>query len=283
MKDLQGKVAVVTGAAAGIGRALAERFADEGMKVALADVEEPALRETTAALEGRGAEVLAVTTDVTRAEDVQALADKTLAAFGSVHVVCNNAGVFAGGHSWEMPIEDYAWVLEVNMWGVIHGIRTFVPILIQQDTEAHVVNTASMAGVTALPLAAAYHMSKHAVLALSECLHHELTQLGSKVKVSALCPEMVATSIDRAERNRPDRLKPASWEDQSGTRELVTKAIAEALARGVPPAEMADRVVRAIREERFYILSEDGWRTAAHARMDAIREGRNPSFITPLD
>src|SRR5262249_14844944 len=163
----------VTGGASGIGRALAETFGREAMKVVLADVESGALAAAARELGASGVDVLAVETDVTRPADVDRLAERTLARFGAVHVVCNNAGVSAGGLSWSAPLEDYQWMLGVNMWGVIHGVRTFVPIMLRQGDEGHVVNTASMAAVTALPYAAAYHMSKHAVLALSEVLYHE--------------------------------------------------------------------------------------------------------------
>ena len=283
MREFRDRTAVVTGAASGIGLALAQRFAAEGMRVALADVEEAPLAEAARALKARGAEVLAVPTDVSSAEDVAALARKTLAAFGAVHIVCNNAGVFTGGLSWEAPLADYDWVLGVNTWGVIHGIRTFVPILLEQDTEGHIVNTSSMAGVTTIPYAAIYHMSKHAVLALSECLYHELALRGSKVKVSVLCPEMVATHIETSARNRPASLQPPSGElTESRERKLVEQGIAEAIKQGVAPSEIAERVLRAVREERFYILSDGSWRKACNSRMDDIREGRNPTFAPPV-
>ncbi len=196
MEKLSGRVAVVTGGASGIGRALAETFGREGMKIVLADVEPEALAKTTREIGECGVEVLAVETDVTKQDDVDRLAAKTLEAFGGVHLVCNNAGVFAGGLCWSQPLADYAWVLGVNMWGVIHGIRTFVPLMLERGEEGHIVNTASMAALTANPYAAAYHMSKHAVLALSEVLYHELRGTGARIGVSALCPEAVATNID---------------------------------------------------------------------------------------
>jgi NAD(P)-dependent dehydrogenase (short-subunit alcohol dehydrogenase family) len=273
-------VAVVTGAASGIGRALAARFAAEGMKLVLADVEKGALLEAARELEREGCETLAVETDVARAEQVEALARRTLDAFGAVHVVCNNAGVFSGGLSWEAPLADYEWVLGVNVFGVIHGIRSFVPRLLAHGEEGHVVNTASMAALTTLPYAASYHMSKHAVLALSECLHHELLLRGSKVRVSALCPELVATRIDAAERNRPAHLRTAATTGPEA--ELVRKAISEGVARGIPPAKIADRVLDAIREERFYVLAEDDWRRAAEVRLEDLRLGRNPTLAPPV-
>ncbi len=282
MRDLGGRVAVVTGAGSGIGRALADRFGALGMKVVLADVEAGALERAEAALRGRGVETLAVPTDVMRAEDVQALADRTLAAFGAVHVVCNNAGVFAGGLAWEMPLEDWEWTLGVNVWGVIHGIRTFVPLLLAQDEETHLVNTASMAATISMPYSAAYTASKHAVLALSECLYHELALRGARLSVSVLCPEMVATHIDRAERNRPAGLRPPQTPD-SPERALTRQAVAEAVKVGTPPAVVAERVVEAMREKRFYVLSEDAWRRAAAVRLEDVRLGRNPTFAPPVD
>jgi NAD(P)-dependent dehydrogenase (short-subunit alcohol dehydrogenase family) len=283
MKEFRGRVAVVTGAASGIGRALAERFAAEGMKVVLADVERTALAQAARALEQAGCETLAVETDVSRAEQVEALARRTLDAFGAVHVVCNNAGVFTGGLCWEAPLADYQWLLGVNVWGVIHGIRSFVPILLEQGGEGHVVNTASMAALTTMPYAGIYHMTKHAVLALSECLHHELVLKGSQVRVSALCPELVATHIDAAERNRPAHLRAAPGAAGAGPeRALVEQAIADGVARGTPPQAIAERVLHAIREQRFYVLSDDAWRRSAEVRCEDLRLGRNPTLAPPV-
>lgn len=282
MDKLTGRVAVVTGGASGIGRALAEMFGREGMKVVLADVEGGPLAETVRSLTDRGVEALGVETDVTKPEQVDRLAQRTLETFGGVHVVCNNAGVFAGGLCWSQPLEDYQWVLGVNMWGVIHGIRTFVPIMLERGDEGHVVNTASMAALTANPYAAAYHMSKHAVLALSEVLYHELRGLGAKIGVSALCPEAVATHIDDAERNRPAALRvkhPLPAPDV----ELVNGAIRAAVAGGIPTEIIAARVLNAIREERFYVLSDaDAWRRSCESRLDDIRLVRNPTFVPPV-
>jgi len=281
MRELRDRVAVVTGAASGIGRALAERFAAEGMKVVLADVEEAALAAAEQELAGRGATTLAVATDVSDAASVDALARRSVEAFGAVHVVCNNAGVFAAGYCWEMPLDEFHWLMDVNQWGVVHGIRSFVPILLEQGGEAHIVNTSSMAGVTTMPYVAAYHMSKHSVLALSECLYHELAAIGSEIKVSVLCPELINTQIHRAARNRP--VRESSREDTpSVARDMVMQAIASGIGTGLPPSEMADRVVRAIHDERFYILSEDEiWRKACLTRLEDVRLGRNPGFTPP--
>ncbi len=284
MQDFEGKVAVVTGGASGIGRALVDMFGAQGMKVVVADVQEEALGTTVKQLESAGVRVLGVRTDVTRAEEVEALAQKTLDAFGKVHIVCNNAGVFAGGLSWESPLEDWEWVMGVNVRGVIHGIRTFVPLLLEHGEEGHIVNTASMAGVTSVPFTGIYYMSKHAVLSLSETFYHELTLRPSKIGVSALCPELVATSIDGCERTRPAALKTKGGPPPSETRELVEKSIREGISGGVQPSVIADRVLLAIREGRFYVLSEeDAWRRAANSRCDDIRLGRNPTFVMPVE
>jgi len=278
VEELRGKVAVVTGAASGIGRALAKRLGAAGMKLSLADVEPSALEAARRELAAAGIDCIAVPTDVSRADPVATLAERTLDAFGKVHVVCNNAGVFAGGLSWEAPLSDYEWVLGVNTWGVIHGVRSFVPILLAQGEPGHVVNTASMAALTSGPLSAAYFMSKHAVLALSESLYLELRQRGAKIGVSVVCPELIATRIGDAERNRPAHLKrddvPASPE-----RDLIENAIRVATqSQGISPDIIAERTLAAIREDRFYVLAPEGnpWRDACHARLDAIRHERNP-------
>jgi NAD(P)-dependent dehydrogenase (short-subunit alcohol dehydrogenase family) len=283
MQELRERVAVVTGAASGIGRALCERFAREGMKVVLADVDAAALADAERALRAQGARVLAVPTDVTRADALSALAERTLEAFGAVHVVCNNAGVFAAGPSWQAPLSDYEFVLGVNVWGVIHGIRTFVPILLERGEEGHVVNTASMAALTSMPLTAAYTASKHAVLAMSETLYHELRGRGAPIGVSALCPEAVATGIGYSERVRPPHLRRKAGEGEGPEFALVEQAIRGAIAQGTPPGQIAARVLRAIREDRFYVLPEgdDPWLGACDARLEDVRTRRNPTLAVP--
>lgn len=279
MKEFSGKTAVVTGAASGIGRALCEKFAALGMNVVMADIEGKSLAAAEREIK---ADTLAVETDVSDADSVQRLADRSIDRFGKVHVLCNNAGVFAGGSLWDAPLEDYEWLMRVNVWGVIHGIRSFVPRMIEHGEEAHVVNTSSMAGLTSLPYAGIYHMSKHAVIGLSECLYHELRVANTQVQASVLCPELISTQIHNAERNRPDDLKggetaPAGKLPQ----ELVNKAISEGVESGISPARIADRVVDAIRDERFYILAEDAWRDTCNARLDDVRAGRNPMLKPP--
>jgi NAD(P)-dependent dehydrogenase (short-subunit alcohol dehydrogenase family) len=271
MKELRDRVAVVTGAGSGIGRALAERFAAEGMRVVLADVDEGRLREADAALAARGARTAAVPTDVGRAEAVEALAARALEAFGAVHVVCNNAGI--GGHlrpAWEQPLEAWRQVLDVNLWGVVHGVRTFVPLLLAQGTEGHVVNTASMAGLLSLPYLAPYHVTKHAVVTLSESLHMELALAGAPVKVSVLCPGFVRTGIGAASE------APRS-EAEAALRESFRRLVEQ----GIPPATVADCVVDAIRAGRFWVFSHPEMLEAVRRRAEAIAAQRDPE-VTAL-
>jgi NAD(P)-dependent dehydrogenase (short-subunit alcohol dehydrogenase family) len=272
---------VVTGAASGIGRALVDRFAAEGMHVVLADVEAAPLAQAERELRARGVKTLAVRTDVSKAEEVAALADQTLATFGAVHVLCNNAGV--GGESapvWEIPLEGWQWTFGVNLWGVIHGIRTFVPIMLRQGTEGHVVNTASMAGHLSLPFLSPYHATKFAVVTISESLHFELEMSGAKVKASVLCPGFVRTNIMSSERNRPAELQTAV-QPTSEAQQALRAAIESSVVTGTPPSEVAARVVEAIREERFYVFPHPDMLVAARERMENILAQRNPVLGIP--
>ena len=275
MRDLKGKVAVVTGAASGIGNGVATRLAEEGMRVVLADIEEGPLADAEKKLADSGATVLAVPTDVTKAGSVDALAEKTFSTFGTAHVVHNNAGVATGGPMWTLSEQDWQWVLGVNLWGVIHGVRAFVPRMVEQG-EGHVVNTASMAGLTSAPMMGPYNVSKHGVVTLSETLAAELTLYGSPVKVSVLCPGWVNTRINEAERNRPADLQPPAEEDTT-MMEAGRQMLDGLLKSGLQPSEVASRVLDAIREERFYILTHPEMTPMIEQRMGDILEGRNPA------
>jgi NAD(P)-dependent dehydrogenase (short-subunit alcohol dehydrogenase family) len=279
VKEFKDRVAVVTGAASGIGRAMADRFAAEGMKVVLADIEREALARTEGEMKAKGATVLAVRTDVSKAADVEALARKTTDAFGAVHVVCNNAGVVVGGMSWERTVADWEWGLGVNLWGVLHGIRVFVPIMLGQGTEGHIVNTASMAGLVSVPLMSVYNVTKHAIVTLSEAMHHELKLAGGKVKVSVLCPGWFNTQLMDSDRNRPpELLNKADQEVDSPATEAFQQAVRQLVITGLTAEHVADHVLNAIREEKLYILTHPDMKEGIRTRMEDILAERNPVF-----
>jgi NADP-dependent 3-hydroxy acid dehydrogenase YdfG len=266
METFEGRTAVVTGAASGIGRALAERFAALGMNVVLADVEEPRLAETAAHLRESGANVLPVVTDVGSGDSVDALAAKAFDTYGAVHVLCNNAGVGGGGPIAALTTNDWKWVLDVNLWGVIHGIRAFLPTMVASGEEGHIVNTGSIAGMITAPGLGAYGATKFAVVAISETLHAELTLADSRVGVSVLCPGMVNTNIDTADRNRPPHLRGASLEPTPAER-ADFKARLEA---GMQPAQVALLVEDGIRNRRPYIFTGREFLPIFEARVRTI-------------
>lgn len=280
MEDLTGRVAVVTGGASGIGLAMAERLAGAGMRLAIADIEKDALDAAAKQLADAGAEVLAVPTDVSKPHAVEAFADQVRERYGAFHVVCNNAGVSGHGYTtWDSPLSEWQWVLGVNLWGVINGLRAFVPALVEQD-EGHVVNTASMAGLTTLPFMAPYSATKHAVLAISEALYHELAMLGSAVKVTVLCPGFIKTRIADANRNWLEHLGPEPSRD-SPAAEMIEPLVRGLVEAGKPPEELAEQVLDAIRTERFLVITEpETCRSAADIRA-AMLEGSDPS-LPPL-
>jgi len=282
MKEFKDKVAVVTGAASGIGRGLAEACAREGMKVVLADVDEESLSETERELKDAGAGVLAARTDVSKAEDVEALARRTLEAFGAVHLLFNNAGVGAGTTVWESTLADWQWVLGVNLWGVIHGVRTFVPLMLEQGDECHIVNTSSAAGLISGPALGVYKVSKHAVVSLSETLYCELAIIKAKIGVSVLCPGGVNTRVLDSARTRPAELRNDSAHESTHPAVVQADAmLSELVAAGIRPSQVADMVFDAVREGRFYVLTHDDWKPLVRQRMNDILLGRNPNWFNP--
>jgi NAD(P)-dependent dehydrogenase (short-subunit alcohol dehydrogenase family) len=279
MKEFNGKVAVITGAASGIGRAIAERCVNEGMSVVLADVDEADLAEAETELKAAGGAVLAVRTDVSKRSDVEQLAHKAFNAFGQVHLLFNNAGVGAGGAAWEATWNDWEWVIGVNLWGVIHGVKVFTPLMLAQNTECHIINTSSAAGLAVGGLSAPYSVTKHGVVALSESLYLTFQQRNSLVKVSVLCPGMVRTNIGNADRHRPAELRnepvPMTPELQAGL-----AAFKAALEAGMPPLQVADAVFDAIRKEQFYILTDPDWTEVIQLRTDNLLRMENPQSPT---
>ncbi|MEE8581246.1 MAG: SDR family NAD(P)-dependent oxidoreductase, partial [Myxococcota bacterium] len=276
------KVAVVTGAASGIGRGMAECFAEAGMKLVLADVEEAGLEKTAEALGSGGAELLSLRVDVSQPAQVEALAQQAIERFGAVHLLCNNAGVATGGvPTWESTLEDWQWVIGVNLMGVIHGIRSFLPRMIEHGEEAHVVNTASIAGLVTGGGNAIYSVTKHAVVALSESLHNELAAHQSKVKMSVLCPGWVNTAIFEAARNRPPELANAAERPLGAEAQLAHKFMLEQAAKGLDPRQVGEIVLDAVRAERFYILTHPDWKNMIQNRMDNILGDRDPTPLPP--
>ena len=277
MKHFKDKVAVITGGASGIGLALARRAAAEGMKLVLADIEEGPLAAAAAELKGAGARVLTVKTDVSRAGEVENLAAQTLQAFGGAHLMFNNAGV--GGvrvKTWQATARDWEWVLGVNVWGVIHGVRVFTPIMLAQGSEGHIINTASVAGLISPPGMGIYCVSKHAVVTLSECLHHDLAQKTDKIKCSVLCPAYVPTGIADSGRNRPADLKETRHKSAADL--ALDASLKKAVQSGkLTAADVAQKVYEAVRDERFYILTHPKIKASIQWRMEDILQERNPT------
>ena len=271
MKDLKGKVAVVTGAASGLGRAMALAFADEGMNVALGDIADAS--DTFAQVEAKGASAVALKVDVSRQEDVERFAQLVDRDLGGADLVCNNAGVSPLAAAWEGSLGDWQWIVGVNLWGVIHGVRSFVPRLMARGS-GHIVNTASVAGLISPPGSAAYNVTKHAVVAYSETLYHDLRERGSTLGVSVLCPAYVPTGIADSERNRPAGIEPSVKTKETLAREQMLK---KAVASGRLSADdVARAVVQAVKDERFYVLTHPRIKGAIRARMDDILDERVP-------
>jgi len=271
MQDLKGKTAVVTGGASGIGKALAAKAVSEGMNVVLADVEEPTLAAVREELARGGAKVISMVADVSKPEVVEELARRTLKEFGSVELLFNNAGVGAGSTIWESTLEDWTWVMGVNLWGVIHGIRTFVPIMLKQNRPAHIVNTASIAGLMKGHHSASYIVTKHAVVSLTEQLSVELQRINAPIKTSALCPSWVRTRINESGRNRPAAL--ANKVEVPPTPEMLKffAQMQEFMKTTTPPEVIADAVFEdGIRKEKLYIIPHKETAQFIKERFDGI-------------
>jgi NAD(P)-dependent dehydrogenase (short-subunit alcohol dehydrogenase family) len=269
MEQLEGKVAVVTGAGSGIGRALVRRLASEGMRVVAADIEGLALAETVDGLDRTSAFVA----DVARFDDVDALAEHTYETFGSTDVLCNNAGVFAGGFMWERPPSDFEWTLGVNLWGILNAIRAFVPRMLAAAMPARIVNTVSMAGMCSNAFSGPYTVSKFAALAATECLAHDLRAINAPIHVSAVVPAAVDTRISSSARNRPDTLPGTRSDDAL----FVERALTDLTTKqGAPPDEVAALIVDAIRTEQFLVPTKPSYAQQLRERYDALLERRLP-------
>jgi NAD(P)-dependent dehydrogenase (short-subunit alcohol dehydrogenase family) len=275
MNEFKDKVAVITGAASGIGKAIAEKFGLEGMKIVLADIEKEVLSQTKKNLIELGIEAEAVITDVSKIDDVRALAQKTIEDFSAVHILINNAGVgFAGESSstlWDSSLSEWQWVLGVNLWGVINGIQIFVPIMLQQNFQSYIINTSSIAGlINPQPGAGIYSITKHAVLALSESLQADLTLVDNKIRILALCPGFINTNITESERNRPD---DDDYHKPINPRlDTIKKMYNQIISNGISPKIVAEKVFLALNEERFYIPTDSHSfiRTQVRTRFNKI-------------
>jgi NAD(P)-dependent dehydrogenase (short-subunit alcohol dehydrogenase family) len=279
MKNLTNKVAVITGAASGIGKGLAEQFAREEMRLVLADIEEPPLRQVERSLKEAGARVTAVVTDVSVRQSVFALADQAFSAFGNVHVLCNNAGVSGGlGHVWEIPEQDWEWIMSVNFYGVLYGVQAFVPRMIANNEEGVIINTTSVVGLTT-GTTSVYGITKHAISRLTEGLHYDLQAAGSKLKAALLVPGATATNILHADRNRPGTLQVPMNETEREARLRRRQTRHEQIQRiGMRPDEIGKLVVQAVKDERFYIIADPERTTrAVRLRMEGILNGTGPS------
>ena len=289
MKDLAGRVAVVTGGASGIGRGMAERFAAESMRVVVADIEEPPLHETVRAIRSAGGEAMAVVCDVASWPSVQALRDAVVEAYGPADVLCNNAGVAATGTMAELSLKSWEWCLGVNLWGVIHGCRAFLGAMIERGS-GHIVNTASILGHLSSAGLGPYNVSKHGVVAISETLHAEMLAESTGVGVTCLCPGLVSTKILDSERNRPEHLRDhpgvdGAWDSDvvvGGAASKARAAMRDLYAQSLRPSEVADMVVRAILAEELWLFTDRDFDAALAARHRDIEARRTPGSAASI-
>jgi NAD(P)-dependent dehydrogenase (short-subunit alcohol dehydrogenase family) len=284
MRELAEKVAVITGGGSGIGEALCRLSAVLRMKVVVADIDLTAAERVRASIIAAGGVAIAAKVDVSQPAEVEQLAEVAYRSYGGVHLLCNNAGIVPGGrhrHVWEYPLEDWRWTFDVNLMGVVHGLRSFVPRMLAQQAEAHIVNTASVAGLVSGPGSAVYGASKHAVVRVTEALYASLREMNAPIGVTALCPGLVNTRIYESERSRPEDLRPAAGV-AAETPEL--RAVASDLyAYAMSPSTVAEQVFEAVREQRLYQITTPSYDDAIRDRADALLARRNPEFPNLLE
>ncbi len=286
MKDFHNKVAVITGGASGLGRAFADKAASLKMKLVLGDIREEPLQQAVAELKSAGADVVALAGDVSKAEYIEALAALATDSFGAVHCLFNNAGVGSGGLIWENTVKDWEWVLNVNLWGVIHGVRIFTPLMLKAAKsdpayEGHIVSVSSIAGLIAPGLMGAYNVSKHAVVAHSESLYHDLAKVEPRITASVLCPGFTPTGISKSHISRPADMQNASSPTESMM--LAQQMIERAVSSGkLTATDVANITFDAIRDKQFYILTHPNFMKLVNMRLDDISHLRNPGDVFSL-
>ena len=286
MKDFNKKVAVITGGASGLGRAFADKAAALKMKLVLGDIRAEPLQQAVAELKSAGAEVVALAGDVSKADYIEALAALATGSFGAVHCLFNNAGVGSGGLIWENTVKDWEWVLNVNLWGVIHGVRTFAPLMLASarsdpEYEGHIVSVSSIAGLIAPGLMGAYNVSKHAVVAHSESLYHDLAKVEPRIAASVLCPGFTPTGISRSHVSRPADMQNTDRPTDSmiKAQQMIERAVS---AGRLTAVDVANITFDAIRDKQFYILSHPNFMKLVKARLEDIAELRNPRDVFSL-
>ena len=282
MREFEGKTAVITGGASGIGLAMVERFASEGMNVVLADIQEDALQAQVERLEQEERSVMGVVVNTMQRETLERARDEIIERFGNIHIVCNNAGVLSREDAlgvgpmtinvWDIPDRAWEWVMGVNFWGVLHGVQTFVPHMLEHGEEGHIVNTASLAGL--IPAGSAYSVSKHGVLTLTEGLFMNLRQIDANISASVLCPGTVHTNIITADRNRPDEFGGRT--EMSGEEAALAAAM---LADSMDPANVAEQVFEAIVEQRCYVLPHPAWDDFVRQRVENVLAREAPAEV----
>jgi len=278
MEDFAGKVAVVTGAGSGMGRAFAERFGAEGMKLAIGDIEASALERASDELRAKGYEVTAVQIDVSKKESIERLAKAAVDAYGTIHVACNNAGVegYLDGAIWEATDKDWAWTIGVNFWSVVYGTQVFLPIMLANDEAGHMVNTCSMTSV--VRAGNMYAIAKQAIFALTETTYANLRQRNAKVGITALCPGIIATRLFQGSRNRPAELENEEPTPGALQGKAMREQMHERLSKGMPPAQVAEILLQAIRDDRLYCLTDHEWDDGINERWQNILSGTNPTI-----